>query len=150
MKPRTHLALGLMALLFAAPLLGAAAPVVTPAPVAQAAAASTADIRDIHGPIWIPAWWRPWLFGLALLGAGGVALAVGRRLRRRKPLTAAERALGRLDEAAPLALPPATKAGQCSWCRTTVRGSRRRICRASGRASSEAMPAAANQASVWG
>lgn len=63
----------------------------------------TEDIRDIHGPVTIPSWWR-----LAVIAGGGV-LTLGligaaiRLSRRRRPLTPEEQALKLLDEAKPLA-----------------------------------------------
>lgn len=107
-----HLFGAVATLLLAAPLLGAAAPSTSVAPPTLAAPvgmpidqAMTADIRDIHDPIWIPAWWRPWMLGIVLLAAGGATVVVAGLIarRRRKPLSASERALARLDEAAPLA-----------------------------------------------
>ena len=107
MTSRIRLAGALAAALWTAPLLGAAAaaPVATAAPGARGDAPSGADIRDIHGPIWIPGWWRPWMLAMALLPVAGAAMGIGlaNARRRRRPLSPSERALARLDEAAPFA-----------------------------------------------
>lgn len=98
-----------LAILFACALAGLAsgAALAAPAPVppARSAAASSEDIRDIHGPVAIPSPWRLLaIAGGALVLAGmGATTALVLRRRRARPPTADERALARLEEARVLA-----------------------------------------------
>lgn len=106
MKPRNlALALLLGGLALGGPTWAATPPAAGAAPSGHAAPAAQEDIRDIHGPIAMPSYWR-WV---ALAGGGAlvvslVSAAVLFQRRRPRVLTAEERALALLAEAQALAV----------------------------------------------